>query len=100
NGIGSIGISPAPASVISPLLLGKHVEGGAERTRRIGPHIAHRYAQPGRVMTPENRRSEDGDYDPADDAWRSVAEAYRAIRERVANGGPSAPAKVAGIMRA
>jgi hypothetical protein len=37
-------------------------------------------------MTSENRRYEDGDYDPVDDAWRSVA--YRAIRERVANGGP------------
>jgi hypothetical protein len=28
------------------------------------------------------------DYDPTDDVWKSVAEAYRIIRERMAAGGP------------
>ncbi len=35
----------------------------------------------------ELQKAEDT-YDATDDAWKSVEEAYRVIKERIANGGP------------
>ncbi len=55
--------------------------------QEIGPPVYDRPTRAILVSFPHLLQTKD-DYDPGEDAWRSVAEAYAAIRERMLQGGP------------